>query len=281
MITIYLMGGLGNQLFQIFTTIAYSLKFKIQFKFEYSEKLNIGIERPTYWNNFLKRLKVFTTNEKLTFPIIKEKFFHYHEIPYINKNFKLYGYYQSYKYFIEYYDNICKLIDLKNIKLDIKNKYQKYFNNKNLVSLHFRLGDYKFKQDYHPIMKLEYYIDSINFIINKTNITNLTILYFCEEVDNNIVDNNIIKLNNIFNDVKFLKVSDDIIDWEQMLIMSNCEHNIIANSTFSWWGAYFNDNENKIVCYPNEWFGKKVMQRNMSDLFPLEWNKIKLNNLNN
>ena len=57
-----------------------------------------------------------------------------------------------------------------------------------------------------------------------------------------------------FPDFSFVKVSNTITDWEQLLIMSCCEHNIIANSTFSWWGAYLNQNQDKIVCYPNKWF---------------------------
>jgi hypothetical protein len=55
--------------------------------------------------------------------------------------------------------------------------------------------------------------------------------------------------------------------------MSLCKHNIIANSSFSWWGAYFNENLEKIVCYPSVWFGKNV-EHNVVDLFPNRWVKI-------
>ena len=63
----------------------------------------------------------------------------------------------------------------------------------------------------------------------------------------------------------------NIPDYEQLLLMSLCSHNIIANSTFSWWGAYFNKNSNKIVCYPSIWVG---ITDNTSDLFPKAWTKI-------
>ena len=66
----------------------------------------------------------------------------------------------------------------------------------------------------------------------------------------------------------------DIDDWKQMVLMSLCDHNIIANSTFSWWGAYFNTNPKKIVTYPSKWFGEKLNHLNICDLFPIEWTQI-------
>jgi len=294
MITVNLMGGLGNQLFQIFSTISLSLKYKIPFIFEYSEKLTIGIHRPTYWNNFLLSLKKFTTLNKLYYLLYKEPSFNYHEIDlsnhleHIKKNgLKLQGYFQSYKYFKDEYSSIIKLIKLNETQKRIKIKYNNYFEKKkNIISLHFRLGDYKDKQDYHPILNDEYYINSLNYIIengfnNSSKRENITILYFCEKEDNNLISKrleNIIKNVKYFNengDVKkeIIKVEDNIEDWEQMIIMSCCHHNIIANSSFSWWGAYFNENVNKIVCYPSRWFGNKT-NTNVKDLCPDSWIKI-------
>lgn len=294
MITVNLMGGLGNQLFQIFSTISLSLKYKIPFIFEYSEKLTIGIHRPTYWNNFLLSLKKFTTRNKLYYLIYKEPSFNYHQIDLLNhlehikKNgLKLQGYFQSYKYFKDEYSSIIKLIKLNETQKRIKIKYNNYFEKKeNIISLHFRLGDYKDKQDYHPILNDEYYVNSLNYIMensfNKSSRReNITILYFCEKEDNNLITKrleNIIKNVKYFNengDVKkeIIKVEDNIEDWEQMIIMSCCHHNIIANSSFSWWGAYFNENVNKIVCYPSIWFGNK-MNTNVKDLCPDSWIKI-------
>jgi hypothetical protein len=61
-----------------------------------------------------------------------------------------------------------------------------------------------------------------------------------------------------------------------MLIMSHCKHNIIANSTFSWWGAYFNQHKENKVYYPSLWFGPELAFKKTYDLFPPEWNKIKI-----
>ena len=100
-------------------------------------------------------------------------------------------------------------------------------------------------------------------------------LYFCQKQDNNVVKKKIIILKEKFPQLTFIKASDEKEDWEQMLMMSCCEHNIIANSSFSWWGAYFNRNKDKIVCYPSVWFGSKS-SNNTKDLCPNEWIKTNI-----
>ena len=100
----------------------------------------------------------------------------------------------------------------------------------------------------------------------------LKILYFKEKNDN--VDDIILQLESIFLDIEFICCMD-ANDWEHMFIMSFCEHNIIANSTFSWWSAYLNENINKIVCYPSIWFGNVNRHLSTEDLFPKQWIKIK------
>lgn len=288
-ITVNLMGGLGNQLFQIFTTISIALKYKFPFKFIYSDVLTTGIHRPTYWNNLLSSLKNFTDPYLNTYNYIiyREPHFHFRSIDltsFINqiktRGIILNGYFQSYKYFQERFKDILKLIKFNDIQNNIKNKYSTYFNDFNdytVISLHFRLGDYKEKQEFHPIMDELYYVNSLKKIVNilKINTEKIKILYFCEKEDNNIVIGKIDKICNMCNVSKknFVKIDDTVTDWEQMILMSCCNHNIIANSSFSWWGAYLNHNPNKIVCYPSIWFGDKL-KNNTSDLFPLEWIKI-------
>jgi hypothetical protein len=98
------------------------------------------------------------------------------------------------------------------------------------------------------------------------------VIYFCEDVDIQIVEETIHKLKQKFS-YNFIRGDNTLQDWEQMLYMSLCSHNIIANSTFSWWGAYFN-NKDKIVCYPSIWFGPELTQHNTKDLYPDGWIKI-------
>lgn len=77
-----------------------------------------------------------------------------------------------------------------------------------------------------------------------------------------------------FKNVTFVPIHTEINDYEQVLMMSLCQHNIIANSSFSWWGAYFNTNPDKIVCYPEKWFGPTQGNKKMDDLFPESWVRI-------
>ena len=275
--SIVLMGGLGNQLFQIFNLIAYCKRYNYDFQFQYSDQLTIGITRPTYWNTFLEKIKIYTNNNLPKLPSNREHQFHYSEIPNINTPIIFFGYYQSYKYFQNQYDKIIEMIELSNQKSIILQKYQDICDYDNTISIHFRIGDYIDKQEHHPLLDIKYYINSINNIIDKTNNKQWNILYFNQKEDNELVFEKIQVLKNIFPDIEFIKSPDTIDDWEQMLQMSNCRHNIIANSTFSWWGAYFNNHEDKIVYYPDIWFGPAQGNKYMGDLFPEKWDKVCVN----
>lgn len=296
-VTSHLMGGLGNQLFQIFLTISYGITNKIKFVFPFSKILkDPAINRQTYWDSFLESLKIFTTefssnkisnNDLYQFPIYRENGFNHQTLPNFTCNVMLYGYWQSYKYFDSKKDEIFQLIRLKKIKEIVKNEYSRYFDeNSETISMHFRLGDYKTKQDYHPILPYAYYDKSLQYILDccmkqEYNSMKKRVLYFCEKEDNDTVLEMIQKMNTKYPELLFIKVDDNIVDWKQMILMSCCHYNIIANSTFSWWGAYMNDLEKQIVCYPSLWFGKKAIQKQnheeyMKDLYPETWKKIEI-----
>ena len=103
--------------------------------------------------------------------------------------------------------------------------------------------------------------------------TPLNILFFCENVDYDDVIIMVNKLSLRFPNYTFTRASNTLDDWEQLLLMSCCHHNIIANSSFSWWGAYFNSSVDKIVCYPSVWFGPAA-KNDTRDLCPDEWIQI-------
>jgi hypothetical protein len=289
-VTCNLMGGLGNQLFIIFATISYAMKYKKPFVFLDKKILGEGTvtKRPTYFTTFLSKIQPFTANTLSFFNYhivpINEASYSYNElnIPLQYKEYNankcvlyLCGYFQSYKYFKEHYDTICKLIDLENIKNNVLRSH--VYDYDNMVSLHFRISDYKKNPDCHPIMTDEYYKKAIDYIINKTGNSSLAILYFNEKEDNDIVIERISALQKEYPLCSFIHAEYSISDWEQMLLMSLCKHNIIANSSFSLWGAYFNSHDDKIVCYPETWFGEKLKHYNTNDLIPEEqgdWYKV-------
>lgn len=284
-VTIHLMGGLGNQLFQIFTCISYGIQHGHRIILPYSDVLITGISRPTYWNTLLKTIKHFSNfnNKEYSikrlskFSTFNEHGFKFSDIPLFDVvELRLFGYFQSPKYFQNHYNTICDLMNLPNQIISVKNKFSHYFEeNKRTTSMHFRLDDYKQIQEHHPLMPVQYYQSALSHILMTQQRADHNILYFCQESDNEDVTKMIKIIKRRFSDINFIKVDDTISDWEQLLLMANCDNNIIANSTFSWWGAYLNQNTKKLVCYPKIWFGPHPnAPKDVADLFPNEWQKI-------
>jgi len=286
MITCNLMGGLGNQLFQIFTTISYALKHKKEFAFLYTEFLGTGktIKRKTYWNTFLKPLRTSVYGSLPPCEYIKEEGFCYKELVkpmYGKENICLYGYFQSYKYFHENSNFIINLINLSEQKKIVISKSNYSMNDlENTISLHFRIGDYKLIPNVFPILTYEYYEKSILLLSEKmkndNNCNFNKVLYFFENNDLEDVSIIINQLKVKFNNLEFKNVNNNLEDWEQMLLMSCCKYNVIANSSFSWWAAYLNENNGKIICYPEKWFGINKSKNDIKDLFFNEWKQIVL-----
>jgi hypothetical protein len=296
MLTCYLQGGLGNQLFQIFTTIAYSLTYKKPFAFTNQVKLDTN--RSTYWHSFLSPLSKFTkyinynntvsinkiSINKFTsiiknndFTKVSEKNFSYNALPNIQaENILLFGYFQSYKYFENHAKSIIKLIRLEEQKSSVKNKYKDIYEYDHCISIHFRRGDYKTLQDCHPLLTYEYYNHALKHILS-SNTESSSIchaLIFCEKNDVSDILPMIEEFKKTFSGIAFKIIDFNISDWEQLLLMSACRHNIIANSSYSWWGAYFNTNPGKIVCYPSKWFGPKLKDNSIKDMCPTFWKKV-------
>ena len=282
MITCELKGGLGNQLFQIFAVIAYSLENKTAFKFLYSDAIPSITPRHSYWNSFLKSMKFFTVSELpgrcLRVPARPE--FHYTALPTYeslrHEHVCLNGYFQSHKYFHHRQHDIFRLIQLSQQKKACREKYG-IGDTKDTISMHFRLGDYKHLSHAHPIMSVDYYINALTHVLSKSIVQTYKVIYFCEEEDNETVRREFIDpISCVFPSLVFEKANDNMEDWEQMLLMSCCTHNVIANSSFSWFGAYFNEAaKNHMVCYPHVWFaGSAADDNDTKDMFPEKWTKI-------
>jgi len=277
----YSAGGLGNQLFQIFAIISLSMNSSTPCHFP--DLHYFSSSRHAYWNSFLSRLQIFLKSSEFikstTSEVVKETNFEYQPLNVElvkRENVLFFGYYQSYKYFENNYRAIYNLIDINKYKNDIMNKIN--ITDKT-ISMHFRLGDYKDLSNFHPIINLNYYFNCLKYLINlEINLSEYKILYFCE---NNESDIKIVSeiINNLLIKYPYLQFirEEGLEDYEEMILMSLCSHNIIANSTFSWWGAYLNDYSNKIVMYPDVWFGPELSHKNTKDLYPENWIKISVN----
>jgi len=294
-------GGLGNQLFQIFTTIAYGIEHNRKIIFPYNKYGTEGCtNRPTYWSpdSFLCNLFLFTTefapnqytNEMLrSFPVYTDEKFEYKKIPHFGEeHVYLSGYFQSYKYFHEKLPNILGLMRFSQIRDKVLAEFPSYISNtgssENIhICMHFRYGDYKNLPNHHPILPYEYYETALDDAIDTWNTNNETkrkkkrLLYFCEYEDIAIIENHIRRLKSRFENenIEYIRVGEEVEDWKQMVLMTACDAHIIANSTFSWWGAYLSDKSKpSIVYYPSKWFGRAYNEHDTKDLFPPEWFRI-------
>jgi len=296
------MGGLGNQLFQIFTIMALSIKLKRHFFFP-SKKLKGDKRQDIYWDTLLTELKnntIDTSLHKLRLPMYKETTFHYNpnmeKHPSITNSLNgivLFGYFQSYKYFDKEAVQIIKYMKINEKKQSMKNLLNTKYKDKQVISLHFRLGDYKSLTHHYTPLGIEYYTNSLQYILHSSTLStsstsstslpentlstlsDYVVLYFCEDNDLVDVEASVESLRSHFPSICFERAPNNLEDWQSMLLMSCCNYNVIANSTFSWWSAYLNMNPKKIICYPDRWFGVGLPTHNTNDLCPPSWIKIK------
>lgn len=301
--SIHLKGGLGNQLFQIFTAIAYACKNKHKIAFLNVKTLggevgNTATIRPTYWSTLFKSLESFLIDDykQLNCPGCiqhNETAFTYSDIAPYNPNYLvlLSGYFQSPLYFNSYTTAIIRMLNLKAQQDNICAKLS-ITDWSNTIALHVRLGDYKKYPKYHPIMPVTYYVNALRVILqntmraraqSNTHTIPFRVLCFCDTadpVDSKTFNDICFHLRETFFETDFIFEPADsaLSDWEQLLVMSACTHHVIANSSFSWWGAYLAQTLSKdkgVVCYPALWFGTDA-KHNTQDLFPSTWHRVSL-----
>jgi hypothetical protein len=268
-------SGLGNQLFMIFALISYCIDYLNDYIIYYDPK-----KMRTYWDTILDSFKEKTTTRinVLNKQVYDEPHFHYAQLPEWSSDFIIKGYFQSDKYFKHNFKRISEIMKLEEKKKQVRDEYEATYFKRKTIALHFRIGDYIGLQGYHCIKSPEYYIKAFTRLSEELkDINDYDILYFCQETDNHIVNQYLDILRNHLNLTHFVNIADDIPDWKQMLLMSQCDHFVIANSTFSWFGAYLSDsyqNHKAIVFYPSIWFGPLYASHNTKDLCPIDWTKI-------
>lgn len=263
-------GRLGNQMFQLASTygIAKKIGHEVCFPIENSkipntEHFKDGITRDVYFDlpkvfeldsSILKNSKDIAIDYE-----VQEPHFHFAKSLFnIPDNCDLKGYYQTEKYFEHCKEEVKKLFTFKpEIKREALEKIPKVFCD--CVSIHIRVGDYAGLQEFHPICDGEYYVnatkqfsdDNYYFLIFSDNIE------YCKQMfgeSENIV---------------YIEGNSPEVD---MCMMSICDHNIIANSSFSWWSAWLNSNPYKKVIAPKKWFGPAYDGINdTKDLYCKNW----------
>jgi hypothetical protein len=291
MIIVKLTGGLGNQMFQYAAARRLSVKHGSLLKLDdsiyrtdqagltpYKYELgcfSLGSKMANKMDIILAGIgggpvsmimQLLPFNKKLK--MIREKDFNFDPaMPEVPDNIYLIGHWISYKYFRDIEDLIRKEFTFIVPQTGGRKQLSYHIASSESVSLHIRRGDYvadKSTNQKHGVCGPDYYKKAISIIEEKTGSPhfyvfsddikwakeNVKISHPTEYVENNINDN----------------ASED------MRLMSQCKHNIIANSTYSWWGAWLNSNPGKTVLTPKKWFNDESI--NVADLIPEGWIKI-------
>ncbi len=253
-----LTGGLGNQLFQYAHGLKLSLVDKKNVVFDTSFFANTGRDtnRP-----FL--LDKFNINTSSSFTEVKISIFAKYFKKIAQRITGDYGYYQSEKYFREVKREIQQQFTLKNpLSPASQDVADQIHMQPRSVSLHIRRGDYvkdlKTNQ-HHGVCDLGYYRAAIDHM--KTHLDTPTFFIFSDDIA-------WVKENLDVTDATYVS-NPSIPDYEELILMSMCQHNIIANSTFSWWAAYLNQYTQKIVIAPKQWTAKKSSKE--LGILPATW----------
>jgi hypothetical protein len=168
------------------------------------------------------------------------------------------GYFQTEKYFIESEEEIRKCLSFKE---SVKSKGESIIDiPENSVSIHVRRGDYTQFLDHHPTQKMEYYINSMNDFVGIPKFIFSDDIEWCRNNFKSTGDD-----SNIF-----------LVDCEDpfcsLYLMSKCKNHIIANSSFSWWGAWLSGSRGKVIA-PSVWFGNSI-KKETKDIYCKSWKII-------
>ena len=173
------------------------------------------------------------------------------------------GFWQTEKYFLHIEPHIRDTFGFKEILMSQRTKEMadRIKNSENSISLHVRRGDY-LDIDSTRTFGLEYYNATVNLL--RTQHKGGRIYVFSDDVE-------WARLNLPYKDIEFINWNYGTDSWQDMYLMSQCKYNIIANSTFSWWGAWLNNNPSKIVIAPKKWMVDEPID---SDIIPSSWIRI-------
>jgi len=279
MIITQLIGGLGNQMFQYAVARRLSAMRGVTFKMDiriFDNYPKSCVPRYYELGNFNVK-EVFASQDEIDDIIKKNKIkgedlgrekgeltFNPMVLDYTDDIY-FRGYWQSEKYFSDVRNDLLQEFSLKNaLSKDALQCLNDIASSLNSISLHIRRGDYvedKTTNQFHGVCDLEYYYHAIEILRRKFGAVKLYV--FSDDIawvkENFVVEENTMYVSEL--------VKNNV---EELFLMSRCTHHIIANSTFSWWGAWLGKAENKIVIAPKRWFKKDVA----IDIIPDDWMKI-------
>lgn len=248
MITCDLIGRLGNQMFQQACVIAHALDIGAPYAFP-------SVAKGSYTGEvYFPNLPTCGPDSK---PVLWERGHHYTPIPKSFTNGRLSGYWQSEKYFKHRRKEVIELFQLPPIDQQFD------------CSLHIRLTDYVQFKDKHPPVTMEYLDKAIDYLHHAQNV--LSILVFSDDIEAAI---QMIKKTDWYGTGMHFLFCDQTDPKICIRLMAGCAHNIIANSSFSWWGAWLNPNPDKIVIAPKVWFGPGNRHLSDKDIVPENWIRL-------
>lgn len=293
MIISRLSGGLGNQMFQIAAAFALKFKFKqdifLDTSFFQVNRLHNGYELERVFGINLseasehqkrsllsfrtnKYLRVLADNLGTNFlnpsTVYKEYALSF-DSQFMNRSNSLYlmGYFQSPKYFLEYETEIKNLFSFNLDYIAYQEQHKLLREDCTLISLHVRRGDYLSPNNakVYATCSVNYYNKAIEFFHN--NFENPFFMVFTDDplwCKSNLNLENKSQFTNNAGQASYL----------DMYLMSKCQHHIIANSTFSWWGAWLGENSEKVVLCPDKWFVSEEMQSQIEDIYVRNWKRL-------
>jgi hypothetical protein len=253
MIMPILQGRMGNQMFQIAAAIGCAVKWN--YDWDVPTETNDKIKWPNYFKRMSKELPV----DWIKAGVFKENGFHFQEIP-KHDPLLLDGYFQSEKYFKHCQEKIRHEFALPSFSMPKKS-----------VSLHVRRGDYLTLSNHHPTLDVDYYRKAIWYFIEK-GFDHFEV--FSDDMDwcrQNLNSDKLTRATFMYHDNEKTGIPEIANAHTDMAMMASCHHHIIANSSFSWWGAWMGINTDKIVIAPKNWFGSALSHLNTKDLLPENW----------
>ena len=174
------------------------------------------------------------------------------------------GFWQSAKYFSTVEKDVRKTFTFHKDTLKQANKtlaYQILTSDSPFISVHVRRGDYLQEEDFRGVCSVDYYRKAIEYLTHKVD--NPRFIFFSDDIE-------WVKREFYMDKSVFVDWNKGDASWQDMYLMTLCSHNIIANSSFSWWGAWLNENTNKIVIAPRRWF----LNSENYDILPEDWIKL-------